>query len=128
MTKHNFASSIPEYHPARNMMPKKIDKFKGVVLNSEESFKRLTSICLVYMFLCMRTTIHIQDHLFAELKRIAAESGRTLTGVIHDALRESLSRRRSVDRPAVDLPVFHGTGVMPGVDLSDTASLLDLMD
>ena len=76
----------------------------------------------------MRTTIHIQDHLFAELKRIAADSGRTLTGVIHDALSESLSRRRSVDRPAVELPVFRGTGVMPGVDLSDTASLLNQMD
>ena len=80
------------------------------------------------MFLCMRTTIHIQDDLFTDLKRIAAESGRTLTAVIHDALRESLARRVSSKRPALDLPVFHGTGVMPGVDLSDTASLMELMD
>ncbi len=85
-------------------------------------------MCEVYMFLCMRTTIHIQDPLFVELKRIAADSGRTLTAVIHDAIRESLFRRRSTDRPVVALPVFHGTGVMPGVDLSDTASLLDLME
>lgn len=76
----------------------------------------------------MRTTIHIQDDLFTDLKRIAAESGRTLTAVIHDALRESLARRVSSKRPALDLPVFHGTGVMPGVDLSDTASLMELMD
>ncbi len=80
------------------------------------------------MFLCMRTTIHIHDELFAELKHIAADSGTTLTAVIHDAIRESLSRRRSAERPAVELPVFHGTGVMPGVDLSDTALMLDLMD
>ena len=80
------------------------------------------------MFLCMRTTIHIDDHLFAELKRIATDTGKTLTAVIHDALRESLSRRRATERPAVDLPLFHGTGVRPGVDLSDSASLLDLIE
>lgn len=80
------------------------------------------------MFLCMRTTIHIDNHLFSELKRIAANTGKTLTAVIHDALRESLYRRRKADRPAAELPLFHGTGVMPGVDLSDTASLLDLIE
>ena len=80
------------------------------------------------MFLCMRTTIHIDDHLFAELKGIAANTGKTLTAVIQDALRESLSRRRTTERPAVDLPLFHGTGVRPGVDLSDSASLIDLIE
>ena len=79
------------------------------------------------MFLCMRTTIHIDNDLFAQLKRIAADTERTLTAVIQDALRESLYRRSASARPAIDLPVFHGTGVMPGVDLSDSASLLDLM-
>lgn len=74
----------------------------------------------------MRTTIHIDDHLFAEIKRIAADTT-TPAAVIQDALRESLSRRRVAERPAVELPLFHGTGVMPGVKLSDSASLLDLM-
>ena len=80
------------------------------------------------MFSCMRTTIHIDDHLLAELKGIAADTGKTLTAVIHDAFRESLARRRTTKRPAVDLPLFHGTGVMPGVDLSDSASLLELIE
>lgn len=75
----------------------------------------------------MRTTIHINDYLFAELKKAAADSGRTMTDTIQDALCESLYRRRDTERPAVDLPVFHGTGVMPGVDLKDSAALLDLM-
>ncbi len=79
------------------------------------------------MFLCMRTTIQIDDHLFADIKGIAADTGKTLAAVIQDALRESLSRRRATERPAVDLPLFQGTGVMPGVDLSDSASLLDLI-
>lgn len=81
------------------------------------------------MFLCMRTTIHIDDSLFAELKGIAARTGRTLTSVVNDALRDSLSRRRNAKRrPPVKLRVFHGTGVMPGVDLSDSASLLEIME
>lgn len=75
----------------------------------------------------MRTTIHIDDQLFVELKKVAADTGRTLTATIQDALRESLYRRRETERPVVDLPVFHGTGVMPGVDLNDSAALLDLM-
>lgn len=80
------------------------------------------------MFLCMRTTIHIDDHLFTQLKSIAADTGKTLTAVIQDALRESLSRRRTTERPALDLPLYHGTGLMPGVALSDSASLLDLIE
>ncbi len=79
------------------------------------------------MFICMRTTIHIDDDLFAELKKSAADTGRTLAATIQDAVRESLYRRGETDRPAVDLPVFHGTGVMPGVELNDSAALLDLM-
>lgn len=76
----------------------------------------------------MRTTIHIDDILHAELKGIAARTGRTLTAVIHDALIDSLSRRRNAKRLPVKLRVFHGTGVMPGVDLNDSADLLDHMD
>ncbi len=76
----------------------------------------------------MRTTIQIDDHLYAELKNIAARTGRSLTAVISDALRDSLSRRRISERPAVDLPLFSGTGVMPGVDLNDSAALFDRME
>ena len=76
----------------------------------------------------MRITIHIDDNLYADLKDIAARNGKTLTVVINDALRDSLSRRRNAERLPVSLPVFNGTGVMPGVDLNDSASLLDLME
>ena len=76
----------------------------------------------------MRITIHIDDNLHAELKNIAARTGRTLTAVIHDALFDALARRRNRERSAIDLPVFNGTGVLPGVDLSDSATLLDHME
>ena len=81
------------------------------------------------MFLCMRTTVQLDDQLLRAAKQRAAQTGRTLKAVIEDALREALARR---DTPApqsrVRLKTFKGKGVQPGVDLDDTASLLDLME
>lgn len=78
----------------------------------------------------MRTTVRIDDALFAELKAEAARSGRTLAQVIEDALRESLARQRSARkrRRPVEVPTFRGRGLQPGVDLDSTAALLELMD
>jgi len=77
----------------------------------------------------MRTTIRIDDQLLAEAKQLAAQTGRTLTAVIEDSLREMLSRciNRS-KRRTVRLRTVSGNGLQPGVDIDDTASLLDLMD
>jgi hypothetical protein len=75
----------------------------------------------------MRTTIRIDDALLVEAKTRAARSGRTLNEVVEDALREAFARRDRPDR-RVELPVYRGGRVMPGVDLDDSAALLDLMD
>jgi hypothetical protein len=77
----------------------------------------------------MRTTIRLDDQLLAEAKEVAARTGRSLTAVIEDALREMLARQTKVEeRPAVRLTVVSGRGLQPGVDLDDSAALLDLMD
>ena len=77
----------------------------------------------------MRTTIRLDESLLREAKKAAAEAGRTLTSLIEDSLREVLSRRRKdTPRKRVRLPTFGGSGVAPGVDLDDTAALIDLMD
>ena len=77
----------------------------------------------------MRTTIRIEEELLAEAKKHAAESGQTLTAVLADALRETLARRRAPSkRKPVRLRTMKGNGVRPGVDLDDTASLLELME
>lgn len=77
----------------------------------------------------MRTTIRLDDDLLRQAKALAARTGRTLTAVIEDALRETLARPRSRhDRPRAALPTFKGNGLQPGVDLDDTAGLLDIMD
>jgi Arc/MetJ family transcription regulator len=80
------------------------------------------------MLRCMRTTVRLDEHLLAEAKKHAAESGKTLTAVLEQALRESLARRgvQARARP-LRLKTFKGGGTRPGVDLDDSASLLDLM-
>ena len=78
----------------------------------------------------MRTTIRLDDDLLTAAKRFAVETGRTLTSVIEDALRQSLLRRPSSEQPAqAELPIARGGGVLqPGVDLDDSAALLELME
>lgn len=78
----------------------------------------------------MRTTIRVDDQLLAKAKEAAARSGRTLTAVIEDALRESLARSPRVgDNEPFELPVSEQSGgVRAGVDIDDSASLLDLME
>jgi hypothetical protein len=77
----------------------------------------------------MRTTVRLDEHLLAQAKQYAAASGKTLTAVLEDALREALARRNTATRPKpVRLRTCDGTGVLPGVDIDDSASLLELMD
>jgi hypothetical protein len=76
----------------------------------------------------VRTTINLDDALLAEAKQVAARTGRTLTAVVEDALRQSLHRRHQTTRQAIDLPVFGEGGTQPGVDLDDSAALLDLIE
>ncbi len=77
----------------------------------------------------MRTTIRLDDLLLTEAKQLAARTGRTLTSIIEDALREALARRknktgsRRVRLKQANLGRLHG-----GVSLDHNAELLDLMD
>jgi hypothetical protein len=77
----------------------------------------------------MRTTVRLDDALFREAKKAAAEAGESLTRLIESALREKLARRQSrARRRRVRLPTFRGNGVCPGVDLDNSAALLDRME
>jgi predicted transcriptional regulator len=77
----------------------------------------------------MRTTIRLDDELLREAKTHARATGRTLTQLIEDALRETLAPRRGAgQRPPIRLRTFKGSAVQPGVNLDSNAALLDLMD
>lgn len=79
------------------------------------------------MIFHMRTTLVIDDDLFRELKKRAAEASRTLSQVTQDALRRGLARREPVRRARrVRVPRF--SMGKPAIDLADRNQLLDLMD
>ena len=73
--------------------------------------------------------MQLPDDLLKAAKRHALDTGRTLTAVIEDALRTALARggKRGATEP-VELPTYGSEGMLPGVDLDDTAALLDVMD
>ncbi len=78
----------------------------------------------------MRTTLQIDDHLMRQVKKLAAETGRTLTGVVEDALCAALARRAMGKKEAEPfvLPKLDLGPPLPGVDLDNSAALLDLME
>jgi hypothetical protein len=77
----------------------------------------------------MRTTISLPDAILIEAKTYAAQSGRSLNAFVEDAVRAALARRpEQRTSGGITLPTFRGEGPLPGVDLHDTASLLDVMD
>ncbi len=76
----------------------------------------------------MRTTISIDDQLLAEVKAVAARTGRTLSEVVEDALRQVQAQRASGARAGeFKLHTCEGDGTLPGVDLNSNSALLDLI-
>jgi hypothetical protein len=77
----------------------------------------------------MRTTIRLDDQLLTEAKQLALESGRTLTTVIEDAVREALARRNQTPKiRKTRLITDGGRGLRPGVCLHNNAALLEILD
>jgi len=78
----------------------------------------------------MRTTVRLDDALLRQAKEEAARRGVTLTSLIEGGLRLVLARpHKRAPRKRVDLPVCReGGGTLPGIDLDDSATLLDIVE
>ena len=76
----------------------------------------------------MRTTVRLPPGLMAQVKKLARETGRSMTQVIEDALRVAVARGRPAGARTVTIVTATGDGLQPGVDLDDTSALLDRMD
>jgi hypothetical protein len=65
-----------------------------------------------------------------QVKREAEQRGKTVTTLIEEGLRLVLAQAQAQDqRKPVKLPLsFSGGGVLPGVDLNDSAALEDIME
>ena len=77
----------------------------------------------------MRTTVDIPEGLLKQAKIDAAESGESISTVVTEALRERFLRKRASSDPPWEPVVFRGErGTLPGVDLTDNASLLAILE
>jgi hypothetical protein len=78
----------------------------------------------------MRTTVRLDEALMKRARQEAARRGITLTSLIEQGLRLALrAPLKRPQHPAVSLPECHaGGGVLPGVDLNDSAGVLERME
>lgn len=74
----------------------------------------------------MRTTIRLDNQLLNSAKRLARDTGKSLTAVIENTLRQALIRPATSKhtRKRVKLTTVSGHGLYPGVDLNNSAALL----
>ncbi len=78
----------------------------------------------------MRTTVRLEEGLLRAVKDYAFQSNRTVTSVLEEALRRLLAEagRSPAPERAVLPTSTAGGGLLPGVDLDDSAALAELMD
>jgi hypothetical protein len=78
----------------------------------------------------MRTTVRLEEALMVRARQEAERRGITLTSLIEQGLQ--LALRRPLKRAASSAVVLPeckaGGGTLPGIDLHDSAALLDHMD
>ena len=73
-----------------------------------------------------RTTLILHERRLADLKRIAAERGQTVSAVVDEYLSEGIRRSRQPKRAKAGLPVFDMGE--PRVNIADRDQLWDLME
>lgn len=77
----------------------------------------------------MRTTVRLDDELLAEAKRYATRTGRTLTSLIDEGLREVLARgERRAPAKRVELLTGGEGGLRPGIRSDSFSEALDQLD
>ena len=78
----------------------------------------------------MRTTVRLDEALLERARQEAVKRKTTLTSLIEQGLELVLRRPMKVAmRQPIVLPECRaGGGTLPGIDLNDSASLLDRMD
>jgi len=74
-----------------------------------------------------RTTINLDEAVYRRVRELARRKDKSLARTIEDLLRAALSSGKPSGERAT-LPVHHGNGPLPGVDIADRERLYDLME
>jgi len=78
----------------------------------------------------MLKTLNLDDNLLYEAEAFATRQGTNLNTLIENLMREMLQRyqRKPKERKRIQLPIFHGDGLQPGIDLNNSHALLESME
>jgi uncharacterized protein DUF6364 len=78
----------------------------------------------------LRTTIRLEESLLEQAKAEAARQNKTLTSLVEEGLHLVLKEaQKPVRRKKIVVPVSKRTGgTWPGIDINNSAELLDIMD
>lgn len=79
----------------------------------------------------MRALLEIDETVLAAAEREAARRGKSLSAFVELALSAFVAppdRGASTSRERIALPTFRGEGLQPGVNLDDSAALLEMME
>ena len=79
---------------------------------------------------CMGAKLKINEDLLATAEQVASRRGQSLSAFVEQALRDAFASSPDglTTRGKIELPTFRGRGLRPGVNLDDSASLLELME
>jgi len=78
----------------------------------------------------MLKTLNLDDNLLYEAEAFATQQGTSLNTLIENLMREMLQPylQKSKERKKVELPIFQGDGLQPGINLNNSHALLDSME
>ena len=77
----------------------------------------------------MRTTVNIDPHLLKEAREVSVRTNRSLSEIVEEGLRIYLKqRKRTKSESGLSLVTFGEGGLLPGIDLDDSAALLGVME
>jgi len=90
----------------------------------------LTEFCFLFTEFWMKTTLILDDEVHRQAKQVSARLGIPLTRFIEEAIRLRISTESARrNEPVRKLPVCKKKGgLRPGIDLDNSAELLDLLD
>lgn len=78
----------------------------------------------------MRTSMNLPDDLLNRARQLAQRERTTVTNIVRDALRERLRAKRGTKRRRRRRALLRdgSGGLQPGVDISNSAELLRIME
>ena len=79
------------------------------------------------MVICMKTTLNLDDQLMRDLKSRAAETGRTMTEMVEEAVRALLANEVETSPAEFRWVTVRGRG-RPRVDVADRDALYDFLE